>query len=1118
MRQARSFIVSAALLFSLTGCPGEDVVDATDSSSDVSDTVAPDVGDTATPPDDTVEPDTALGDTFEADTLEVDTAVVDTFEADTLEADTFDGDTSEVDTAVADTVAADTVVPPQAGETCADPLVVDALPYVLAVDTSAFTDDLSTQGACGLGGDRGAGSGDLVVAFTAPTTGLYRWTKPDPGGPALITAAAACDGPALSGCDAASGDLWAGGAWTLWRAAGETVFYVVDGWFPGDHGPTTLTLDAVDATACPTYCGLVTTGCTGPDAQYTSYAHCLDYCQSWAALTPGDPAAGPTGANTVACRAHEAALAPADPATHCPAAGPTGAGTCGTPCDAYCDLYANNCDGLAPAFASTAACLSACATLDATGPATVTTGDTLQCRLYHLAIAGADSDSAAAHCADGAIAGGTSCGAIPPPSGATCAAPIPIASVPYLHLGATLDAGANVAFSDGACPGSPGGRGAAGQDRVYAFTPTLPGRYRVALADADFDAALYAATTCDDVDATCLAANDVAGPGGDHLTLDLPADAPVYLFVDGWSDSEDVSGHYRLTVERLDPTECATYCASVTTACAGADAQYPSYAACLAICADIPPGVEGADPADTVACRAAEADLAAADPARCPAAGPTGAGTCGTLCDTYCRLAATTCAIYDTDAACVSACAAFPATGALGDVAGDSVQCRLSHVIAADTDPSSCLAATPSSATCAETPPATGDSCADPFPVTTFPFVYSGQPSGGADLGGCDGTALGPDLVFAVTATVAGVYPLTLEGGPFDRLYTLDAACAASSCAETDRLVLAAGETAHVVLDATSPIIAASEFTLTVGAPAPTSCGDYCTLYTAACAPLSPYPSEDDCVDGCLAAARPAGTATDSAVDTTACRAHHAGLALSGDPTACVAAGPDGGGVCGSFCDTYCHLAMAQCLGDDRIFPTPEACASVCPYLPLVGRPGDLVGDSLFCRTTYLAAAQVSLPGQTSTVDRCLAGGVTGGAVCAGPVPGDTCADPVVVDAVPFYLPGDTSWWSDDSSTAGTCGDPADRGAGTGDLVIRFRPTATGDYRWTKLGPGGPGMLQLATDCADLGASCVGLSGDLWPGGAWTVSLTADTDYYFILDGWLPADEGPFSLLLEATP
>ncbi|PKO63614.1 MAG: hypothetical protein CVU23_10050 [Betaproteobacteria bacterium HGW-Betaproteobacteria-17] len=46
-------------------------------------------------------------------------------------------------------------------------------------------------------------------------------------------------------------------------------------------------------------------------------------------------------------------------------------------------------------------------------------------------------------------------------------------------------------------------------------------------------------------------------------------------------------------------------------------------------------------------------------------------------------------------------------------------------------------------------------------------------------------------------------------------------------------------------------------------------------------------------------------------------------------------------------------------------------------------------------------------------------------------------------------------------------------------------------------------MLQLATDCADLGASCVGLSGDLWPGGAWTVSLTADTDYYFVLDGWL---------------
>ncbi|PKN53997.1 MAG: hypothetical protein CVU56_28840, partial [Deltaproteobacteria bacterium HGW-Deltaproteobacteria-14] len=317
MRHASRSLVAVALLASLTGCPGEDVVDVPDTSPDVSDAVS-----------DTLEPDTSGVDSVTPDTVTPDTVTPDTVEPDTVTPDTVEPDTVTPDTVTPDTVEPDTVVPPPSGETCADPLVVDALPYTLTVDTSAFADDLSTGGACGLGGDRGAGSGDVVIAFTAPTTGLYRWTKPDPGGPALITTAAACDGPALDGCDGASGDLWAGGAWTLWRTAGETMFYAIDGWFPGDHGPTTLTLEAVDATACTTYCGLVTTACTGAAAQYTSYTHCLDYCETWAALPPGDPAADPTGANTVACRAHEAALAPADPATRCPAAGPTGAGTC----------------------------------------------------------------------------------------------------------------------------------------------------------------------------------------------------------------------------------------------------------------------------------------------------------------------------------------------------------------------------------------------------------------------------------------------------------------------------------------------------------------------------------------------------------------------------------------------------------------------------------------------------------------------------------------------------------------------------------------------------------------------------------------------------------------------
>src|SRR3990172_13266962 len=63
-------------------------------------------------------------------------------------------------------------------------------------------------------------------------------------------------------------------------------------------------------------------------------------------------------------------------------------------------------------------------------------------------------------------------------------------------------------------------------------------------------------------------------------------------------------------------------------------------------------------------------------------------------CAKYCSLALDGCTannkLYDNEAACMTACAAFPATGADGDAMGNTLQCRTYHAEAAGADQSHC--------------------------------------------------------------------------------------------------------------------------------------------------------------------------------------------------------------------------------------------------------------------------------------------------------------------------------------------------------------------------------------------------------------------------------------------
>ena len=118
----------------------------------------------------------------------------------------------------------------------------------------------------------------------------------------------------------------------------------------------------------------------------------MSACQNKLAWPAGSEGAG----NTLSCRIKHAGLAagsPTNATTHCPHAGPTGAGVCGTLCENYCYLASKNCTGNNVLYATDAACMTACAGIGGeggfatTGAFGDTTGNTLQCRVYHVNVA-----------------------------------------------------------------------------------------------------------------------------------------------------------------------------------------------------------------------------------------------------------------------------------------------------------------------------------------------------------------------------------------------------------------------------------------------------------------------------------------------------------------------------------------------------------------------------------------------------------------------------------------------------------------------------------------------------------------------------------------------------------
>ena len=164
---------------------------------------------------------------------------------------------------------------------------------------------------------------------------------------------------------------------------------------------------------------------------------------------------------------------------------------------------------------------------------------------------------------------------------------------------------------------------------------------------------------------------------------------------------------------------CAAYCTEVMDACRGEDAVYMDREDCRLHCeryAGWPGGIRGTYTVNTIGCRLEHALFALAEgpSLHCPHAGPTGGAACGSWCDNYCTLEDRNCraqghGLFASVDACLSACLTLPDAGmaAARDNTGDSVQCRINHLLYAGHNP-------PSSA---------GDHCPHARPVGTPPCV-----------------------------------------------------------------------------------------------------------------------------------------------------------------------------------------------------------------------------------------------------------------------------------------------------------------------------------------------------------------------------------------------------------
>lgn len=148
---------------------------------------------------------------------------------------------------------------------------------------------------------------------------------------------------------------------------------------------------SVASVTCGEYCSDIGSLCVDGSAQYATATQCEEICRHMSQGNVSD-----TTGNTLECRFHHTQEAHEDQ-SFCAFAGPGGSGVCGSNCESFCQLQSEICVGSNQQYDSVEACMAICAAFndDVVYNSTILGGDSLACRISHLALA---TGSPAIHC------------------------------------------------------------------------------------------------------------------------------------------------------------------------------------------------------------------------------------------------------------------------------------------------------------------------------------------------------------------------------------------------------------------------------------------------------------------------------------------------------------------------------------------------------------------------------------------------------------------------------------------------------------------------------------------------------------------------------------------------
>jgi hypothetical protein len=162
--------------------------------------------------------------------------------------------------------------------------------------------------------------------------------------------------------------------------------------------------DAPEQLDCNHYCDVVMANCTGANQEYLTRDICVSMCPVFELGTISDSLQ-----DTLGCRLWHAHAAAEAPEIHCVHAGPLGGDHCGLPCEAFCNLDTTYCAGPNAVYdGGFRGCLEDCSAFQYSvgpdaGDLAQESGDSLNCRLWHLESAYASDAAATFHCPHTAV-------------------------------------------------------------------------------------------------------------------------------------------------------------------------------------------------------------------------------------------------------------------------------------------------------------------------------------------------------------------------------------------------------------------------------------------------------------------------------------------------------------------------------------------------------------------------------------------------------------------------------------------------------------------------------------------------------------------------------------------